>query len=643
MKKTISCLLIALMIFTALPGCQTQNTEAGPKTASERLEELFTTVDLMDAAVADLQAEMEAGHVTSEKLTQMYIDRINAYDSKLKLNSVIAVNPNALSDAQTLDKERENGKTRGPLHGIPIVVKANCDVAGMATSAGSNALADMIAGEDSFVVKQLKDAGAVILAQTNMSEFAFSSVTSRSTLGGYVRNAYDTSKTPGGSSGGTAVAVTCNFAAAGVGTDTGGSIRNPASFSNLYGVRPSKGLTSVSGVLPLASYRDTTGPIARTAEDMALMLETMAGTDNADDYTVEADADKLLGDGYTKGLSADKLKGMRIGFLQSSFKYSGDVNGEMVYDSADVKISEMLAKTIGNLKKAGAKPVDMSGFLSDEEINTLSKDIKTETFEYDVNKFLKEKGDSAPYKTVKEIQASGGDGVMYINLDMNLSGSGELADSFETTKNPYTKKVGSYQRIPNYQKVLDARKSISAIMKEHNIDAVMYLNNFDVAGEEKDSANTNKYNNAGYDMVFSTMFGLPEISLPMGFSGTDNTHRYEMPLGISIFADYGDEETLMQLAYAYEQQAGDSIRRMPELTPPLKDEALNAFLADLIAKAYSIDYSKYGAQKPEGKVQLMMSACDKAKAADADDPGATYEAAKELAAAYDAVIAEIEK
>ena len=232
MKRIISCLLIIALIGAAYPGyafaseTQTENTSS----AVETLENLFTTVDLMDATIADLQAEMEAGHVTSEQLTQMYIDRIEAYDEPLRLNSIIFINPGALDDARELDRERSEGKVRGPLHGIPVVVKANIDIAGMATSAGANALSELAATEDSFVVKKLKEAGAVILAQANMAEFAYSASSSRSTLGGFVHNPYDIEKMPGGSSGGTAVAVTCNFAAAGLGTDTGGSIRNPACF-----------------------------------------------------------------------------------------------------------------------------------------------------------------------------------------------------------------------------------------------------------------------------------------------------------------------------------------------------------------------------------------------------------------------------
>ena len=641
MKKIISCFLIVLIICMAVSGCGLSD-DAKPATATEKLENLFTTVDLMDATISGLQKEMKAGHVTSEQLTQMYIDRIKAYDEKLKLNSVIFINPNALKDAKRLDKEREEGKVRGQLHGVPIVVKANFDVAGMATSAGANALADMVATEDSFVIKKLKEAGAVILAQTNMSEFAYSATSSRSTLGGFAHNAYDTAKTPGGSSGGSAVAVTCNFAAAGIGTDTGGSIRNPASFCNLYGMRPSKGLTSVSGIIPLAAYKDTAGPLARSAEDTAIMLEAMAGTDKKDDYTVEADANALLGDGYTKGLSANALKGKRIGYLESSFSYSSADEGKNEYASPDDKVSQMLNKTISNLRKAGAEFVDMSEMLSDEKLNSISKELTIDTFEYDINKYLKEKGKAAKYKTLKELMESGSENVTNMYLERVARYYNEFAESFESTKNPYTSKIGSYKRIPKWQKILDGRAEISKILKKNRIDAVIYLNYFDVAPDESFFVNTDDYNSAEYDIVFGPKFGFPEITVPMGFSDTDSKYISEMPLGISVFADFGQEKTLLNIAYAYEKQAGDYIRRMPANTPALEDKTLNAFLTDLIDNAYSIDFSQYIKSKPEGKVQLMLSACDKAKSVDTKDPYATYEAAKALAEAYDNVMAYLE-
>ena len=629
-------MLSVLLICALFTGCG--KTEK--LTATEELDNLFTTIDLMDATVTELEAEMEAGNVTAERLTQMYIDRIEAYDTKLNLNSVISINPAALDDARALDREREEGKVRGPLHGIPVIVKANLDVKGMATTAGANAFADMIADKDSFVVRQLRDAGAVILAQANMSEFAFSAINSRSTFGGITHNPYDTDKTPGGSSGGTAVAVTCNFAAAGVGTDTGGSIRNPSSFNNLYGIRPSKGLVSTSGILPYYLSKDTAGPIARTAEDMALMLEIMAGTDKDDDYTLEAGADALLGNGYIADLPADSLKGMRIGYLESSLLFMGMYGGESLFVVQDEKISAMVSRAIVNLRKAGAELIDISEELTSEKLDSLKEGIEINTFEYDLNKYLSEKGDAAPYKTLGELMNSGNYNVTQMNLNWIDTGDEDYAESFEKTKNPYTETVGSYKRDPSWKKMLAGRKYVSKVMKDNNLDAVFYLNFFDVAQKELMMVDDKNYNRAEYDMVFGPLFGLPEISLPMGFSSAKSENETELPLGLSVFADFGQEEKLMKIACVYEKQAGDLIRRAPDLTPALEDEALKAFLTDLIDRAYSIDSEK-AAKKCGGRYQLMLAACEKAVAVDTKDVYATYEAALTLAEAYDNVKANL--
>ena len=609
-------------------------------TASETLEALFTTVDLMDATIADLQEEMEAGKLTAEQLTQMYMDRIEAYDDKLDLNSIISINPNALKEARKLDRERLNGDVRGPLHGIPIVVKANIDVKGMATSAGAKILKNMVATEDSFVVKQLKDAGAVILAQANMSEFAFATSSSRSTLGGYVHNAYDTSRTPAGSSGGTAVAVTCNFAAAGVGTDTGGSIRNPSSFANIYGIRPSKGLVSTKGILPLKAFRDTAGSMARTAEDMALLLEVMAGTDRGDDYTLEADADKLVGDGYRDSLTKDGLKGMRIGYLNYSFGYSYVSDDDLKNASLNSKVKPMLRKAIRNLEKAGAELVDLSDVLTTEKIERITSGIDAYTFEYDLNKYLKNKGEAAKYKTLRDLFKYGRDGSTYMYLDLVSSGTGTPARSFESTSNPYWKKFGEYQRIGGWNRALEGRAKIAKILKENDVDAVVFLNFFDVAEKEKPWIEAAQ-NNADYDMSFGSKLGLPEISIPMGFSRAGSSYRNEMPLGLSVFAAYGKEQKLMKIAYAYEKAAGKSIRRMPDETPALEDKALNKFLKKLTKEAYAISNTKYSKGFKE-KEERMLKACRKAEKVNTKDPYATYEVARELAEAYDNVLIHME-
>lgn len=616
------------------------------RTAASQLEELFTTVDLMDATISELQAEMQAGRLTSARLTQMYLDRIRAYDETAKLNSVISINPDAIRDAQALDEARVPGEDMGQLYGIPIIVKDNYDVKGMATAAGAIALKDNIAEEDSFAVKQLRDAGAVIIGRANMSEFAVSAVDSHSTLGGDTHNAYDVTKTPAGSSGGTAVAVTSNFAAAGLGTDTGGSIRNPANVSNLYGIRPSKGLTSISGVVPLSAARDTTGPMARTAEDLAAVLEVIAGTDPEDDFTQEAGADALLGEGYTAFLSEDGLQGKRIGFLQRSFSYEyledPEDEDSTAYHLQDEKITQMVKKTKSNLAKAGAEFVDLSELLPDEALEAMLDGAGEDSFEYDINKYL-HAHPSCPYQTLRDIifsqvSAAPDTDVNYISnyLSNYAKKRDELADSFENTPNPYTTEINGYQRGESWAATLESRAYLSGFMEEHHIDAIMYLSFFDVAASETDGI---EFLN-GYAWFFGPALGLPEITIPMGFGETTDACRTEMPLGINLVAGFGDERTLLEIAYAYEKQAGDFIRRQPATSPPLEDKTVNAYLNALMEAVYSIDYAAYNST-PSGKVQLMVNACARADAVDRKDAAATCAAAMELAEAYDNVMAAL--
>jgi Asp-tRNA(Asn)/Glu-tRNA(Gln) amidotransferase A subunit family amidase len=600
------------------------------KSASEELEEIFTTLDLMDATISELTEEMEKGNLTAEQLTQMYIDRINAYDDSLKLNSIISINPNALNDAKELDKERKAGNIKGKLHGIPIIVKDNYDVAGMATTAGSNALANSIASEDCYVVKQLKEQGAIILAKANMSEFASSGGNSRSTLGGNVHNAYDTTRTAAGSSGGSAVAVTSNFAAAALGTDTGASIRRPSSFSNIYGIRPSKGLTSIEGVIPCSAERDVTGPMCRTAEDLALMLEVIAGTDSDDSFTVEADADALKADGYTTSLSATGLKGKKIGYLSNSFGYNitSDDNyaGEKTV-ALDKKIAGMVKKTRATLRKAGAEFVNITDLLPESYISSMSNGTWVSTFEYDMNTYLSKLGSSAPIKTVKEILATGY-GIGHSNITV-----WNAADSLETTYNPYTENG----RTTAWANMLKFRNEISKILEDNGIDAVMYVSENNIPDKESSSDYWNESNRAYYISSIAPVAGLPDIMIPMGMSETDSDTENAMPLGMSMFSSYGNEKTLLEIAYAYEQQAGESIRQMPSSVPALEDKNVEEFLENLMEKVYDIDYSSYTVY-PTGKVNLMYKKYEAAAVVDYSDVSATYQAAYKLAKAYDSVM-----
>lgn len=647
-KEFAAFALSTAMVFSMFPAitpapianAATAATEASNSqkvtTAEDDLENIFTTIDLMDASISELSTAMEKGELTAVQLVQMYLDRINAYDKSLNLNSIISINPDALTEAAKLDQLRAEGKIKGKLHGIPIIVKDNYDVAGMATTAGSASLANSIALDDCYVVKKLKEQGAIILAKANMSEFASSGSDSRSTLGGTVHNPYDTTRSSAGSSGGTAVAVTCNFAAAGLGTDTGSSIRRPSSFNNLYGIRPSKGLTSIDGVIPLNADRDVTGPLCRSAEDLAIMLEGMAGTDPADSYT--ADANNLIpSGGYTSNLTSNSLKGKKIGYLSNSFGYSVLNTGEVATGSAvslDNKISGMVTKAKSNLVKAGATLVDVSNLIPETLITSLRQKTSYSVFEWDMNEYLASLGENAPCKTVKDIMNTGLC-VNYININVK-----NPANSLSEMTNPRTTEDWN----TCWNNMLNFRTTISKILKDNGIDAVIYVSQTDVANVQEENANlakttVNKNNAASYINYFGPVAGLPDMMMPMGFAKTDAANGYteKMPLGMSMFTSYGNEETLFEIAYAYEQQAGSSIRKAPDSVPALKDENVNAYLDNLMDAVYSIDYDKYTVY-PEAKIKKMYSKYDAAEKVNTNDIYETYDAAYDLAVAYDAVL-----
>ncbi len=680
-KRNIAVWMTAVLLITSVPSAfvlaasetdpEIYSYSTGPRysfsyerSAEDQLYDIFTTIDLQDATISEMQDEMAAGHLTSEMLTKMYLDRIEAYDKKEDLNSVIRVNENALEDAKALDKERAAGKVRGKLHGIPIIVKDNYNVAGMPTSAGAVALANLIAKEDSGTVKKLREAGAVIIGKANMSEFAFSAVNSHSTLGGDAHNAYDTKRSPAGSSGGTATAVRSNFAAAGLGTDTGGSIRNPSSWSGLFGIRPTKGLTSIGGVLPLSASRDTTGPMAKTAEDLSIVLEAMAGCDDEDDYTLEAKADDLLGEGYSGKLSADSLKGKRIAFLTSSFDHYSVSPDEVrrVYEQctgeelpADTVIrsqpdtllttgvNALARRARSDLIKAGAEFVDLSGEISDEEIYTYSAFNGIPSMEYDVNSFLDKYAEGSGIRTVKDILETGEDiGYLWDYLGYNLMYS-DPVDSFnrDDYKNYYYELYeGKYIRSTDWEIVLRLREKISAILKDNGVDAIMYL--YFTSPAVNQNAEYIDYNDSRYSRAFGPALGFPDMSIPMGFVSVDPENSDEkLPMGMGLIGDFGGEKELFEIAYGYEKQAGDMIRKTPENTPPLRDERLNSFLDALMEEACALDPDRFGGAG-SSLFRKLNDAYDKALKADYSDPYSVYDAAYELAVSYDRIIDEYE-
>src|SRR5262245_10680244 len=271
------------------------------------------SIDLDSATVADINRAFDAGTLTAEKLVQLCLARIDEFDRKgPKLDAVMTLNPKALDTARALDAERKSKGKRSPLHGIPVVLKDNYDTFDMPTTGGSVLLEGSIPSKDAFVVKKLRDAGAIVLAKVNMSEFA--SGGTYSSLGGQSHNPHDLARTPSGSSGGTGVAIAAGYATIGLGTDTGGSIRGPSTTNGIVGLKPTHGLLSRSGIIPLALSFDTGGPMARSVYDVAAALGIMTGVDPADAATKKSEG-KFLTD-YTKGLDANSLKGARIGIAR---------------------------------------------------------------------------------------------------------------------------------------------------------------------------------------------------------------------------------------------------------------------------------------------------------------------------------------
>src|SRR5690625_1234990 len=317
--------LLASIVAVCLPAALVAEPTA---TATHRTSAEGTTAapgDVVDRDVTELQGMLNKGAVTSKQLVDAYLQRIEAYEEPYAeepgVNAVITVNNRARGQAAQLDSERRRGELRGPLHGIPIVVKDNFDTADLPTTSASVALEDLRPDDDSTQVRRLREAGAIIVAKTNMHEYAMS-ITTISSLGGQTRNPYDQQRHPGGSSGGTGAAVAASFAPVGMGTDTCGSIRIPASHNNLVGIRPTMGLSSRAGIAPLAGTQDTAGPLGTSVRDVALILDATAGYDPADPVTEAAQGEIPPSDLDT--LSTDAVQDTRIGVVSHYFGDEGE-------------------------------------------------------------------------------------------------------------------------------------------------------------------------------------------------------------------------------------------------------------------------------------------------------------------------------
>jgi Asp-tRNA(Asn)/Glu-tRNA(Gln) amidotransferase A subunit family amidase len=480
--------------------------------------------DVMEKSIPELQAAMTAGIVTAGDLVEIYLARIAAYDQAgPRLNAMIALNPRARGEAAALDRERAARGPRGPLHGVPLVIKDNFDLAGMPTTAGSLALAGLRPPDDAFQVRKLREAGAVILGKTNMHELA-SGITTISSLGGQTRNPYDLARNPGGSSGGTGAAVAANFAAAGMGSDTCGSIRIPASHNALVGLRGSFGLASRDGVVPLSHTQDVAGPIARSVTDVAILLDATVGHDPADETTAAGEGKRPAS--YRDALAPDALAGARIGVLTSLF---GDA-------AEDGEARGIVRRALEEMKTHGAEAVevDVPGF---DELLRGSGVIDAE-FKFDLADYLAGVP-GAPVTSLGEILDRG-------LIHAAVEGSARRRNAVASRETP------QYYRARLKRQAL--AQALTAVMDAQHLDALAYptmRRKPAVIGEPQ----------GGSTCQMSAASGLPALSLPAGFT------RDGLPIGLELIGRAFGEARLLALGYAFEQHA--RVRRPPFSTPAL--------------------------------------------------------------------------
>ncbi len=491
-----------------------------------------------ETTIAALQAAMESGRQTSHSITAKYLAQIEELNRRgPSLHAVIEVNPDALAIARDLDRERKAKGSRGPLHGIPVLVKDNIGTADrMTTTAGSYALEGSIPPHDSFVVAQLRKAGAIILAKANLSEWAnfrsSQSTSGWSGRGGQARNPYALDRNPCGSSSGSGVAVSANLCPAALGTETNGSIVCPSSTNGIVGIKPTVGLVSRSVVVPISHTQDTAGPMARTVADAATLLGAMAGVDPNDPATL-ASRGKSLTD-YTKFLDARGLRGARIGVVRGLFGYN-----EFVDKLADEAIAAM--------KDQGAVIVDPAEIDTLKQIGGSEFDVLLYEFKADLNAYLAALGPKAPVHSLKEIiefnEKHAREELPYFGQDtfIKAEAKGSLTDQ-------------DYQKALEKCRTLSREKGIDATMEKYNLDAL-------VAPTGAPAWPTDLVNgdhDTGGSSGPAAIAGYPHVTVPAGYV-------FGLPVGISFFGRAWSEPTLIKLAYAFEQ--GTKFRKLPKFLP----------------------------------------------------------------------------
>ena len=482
--------------------------------------------DVTDRSITELQAAMAAGRVSSVQLVERYLARVAAYDqSGPRLNAVLHLNRNARAEAGALDAERRQRGPRGPLHGIPVLVKDNFDTRDMPTTGGSLALVGVTPTDDAFQIRKLRQAGAVILGKVNLHELALG-LTTVSSLGGQTLNPYDVRRAPGGSSGGSAVAAAASFAAFAMGTDTSGSIRIPSAHNSLVGLRPTLGLSSRAGIIPFGHTQDSAGPMARSVTDVALVLEATAGYDPADPIT--ASSGGRIPQSYTSALKPDALKGARIGVIGDFFGTAPE----------DAEVGSVVRRAIADMQARGATAVEI--VIPDLAQRLTASSLLTQELKSYLGAYLRISPGSA-VRSVEDLLASG---LHSAQLQGFLEGANALADDY-LAGDDYRARLAAREALG---------RAILAAMDTDRLDALVYPTVRRIAPLAGG-------NQLGSNAGLSAQTGFPAITVPAGFTPAG------FPVGIEMLGRPFAEPTLLALAYAYERATNH--RRPPGTTPPL--------------------------------------------------------------------------
>ena len=504
-------LLIMSMIFL---GC------ADKKSTNEK------ELDIEELTISDIHKSYKNKTFTSEQLVKAYLERIENFDNSL--NAITVINPQALEIAKELDEEYKRTGTLRPLHGIPLIVKDNINTAGLPSTAGSLALQNYVPEEDAFIIKKLVEAGAIIIAKSNMAEWAFSPMHSESSTAGTTRNPYNTNYVPAGSSGGTGASIAANFGTIGLGTDTGNSIRGPSSHNALVGFRTTLGLVSRSAIVPLYLRNDVVGPMCRTVEDATKVLEVIAGIDPKDPITTYSEG-KTPAD-YTQFLKKDALNGSRIGVLRT-----------LSDDNPHPEINQLFNNALLQLDSLGAKVID-SVIVPD--FQNLKQNQWCATFRDDVETFLSDYVKNDSLKTIEDIIEVGSTSDF---ARERLVRNAAHTDRWENSEIPCLDAYTDIRRVA-------FREAIENMMDSLQLDAIVYPSwNHPPAPIDKFQEEYKGDNS----QVISPHTGQPAFTVPMGFT------RGNLPAGLQFLGRMYDEPVLIGLTYAYEQ--GTKHRRLPDL------------------------------------------------------------------------------